>query len=57
MLVRPAGEKGIEVFMLRRSEASHFVPDVYVFPGGTLDESDYSDRALARARGLDDANL
>lgn len=57
MLVRPAGEKGLEVFMLRRSEASHFVPDVYVFPGGTLDASDCSERALARARGIDDANL
>ena len=57
MLVRPAGETGFEVFMLRRSEASHFVPDVYVFPGGTLDEADYSERALARARGVDDEDL
>lgn len=43
--------------MLRRSEASHFVPDVYVFPGGTLDAGDCSERALARARGVDDENL
>lgn len=57
MLVRPAGEAGFEVFMLRRSEASHFVPDVYVFPGGTLDDADCSERALARARGLDDVSL
>jgi 8-oxo-dGTP pyrophosphatase MutT (NUDIX family) len=57
MLVRPAGAKGLEVFMLRRSEASHFVPDVYVFPGGTLDSDDYSQRALARARGVDDDNV
>ncbi|HKU67122.1 MAG TPA: hypothetical protein VJP85_05025 [Candidatus Baltobacteraceae bacterium] len=56
MLVRPAGE-GLEVFMLRRSEASHFVPDVYVFPGGTLDDSDFSERALARACGTDELNL
>lgn len=53
MLVRPAGEANFEVYMLRRSEASHFVPDVYVFPGGTLDEADVSDWALARARGVD----
>src|SRR5690242_16190566 len=46
MLVRPAAR--FEVFMLRRSEASHFVPDAYVFPGGTLSESDLSERALAR---------
>lgn len=57
MLVRPAGETGFEVFMLRRSEASHFVPDVYVFPGGTVDEADFSERALARARGVDDDAL
>jgi 8-oxo-dGTP pyrophosphatase MutT (NUDIX family) len=43
--------------MLRRSEASHFVPDVFVFPGGTLDEADCSERALARARGIDPENL
>src|SRR5579863_5231671 len=37
MLIRPAEHAPFEVFMLRRSEASHFVPDVFVFPGGTLD--------------------
>lgn len=52
MLVRPAGEAKFEVYMLRRSEASHFVPDVYVFPGGTLDESDSTERAFARIRGV-----
>lgn len=57
MLVRPAGRAGFEVFMLRRSEASHFVPDVYVFAGGTLDEADYSERMLARTRGVDDLAL
>ncbi len=36
--------------MLRRSERSHFVPDAYVFPGGTLSELDLSERALARTR-------
>lgn len=57
MLVRPTEETGFEVFMLRRSEASHFVPDVYVFPGGTLDQADVLERSLARARGVDDENL
>ena len=33
-----------EVLMLRRSEGSSFVPNAWVFPGGTLDESD---RAVA----------
>lgn len=49
MLVRPAGAR-FEIFMLRRSQRSHFVPDAYVFPGGTLTESDLSERALARLR-------
>ena len=54
MLVRPAkADERFEVFMLRRSEASHFVPDVYVFPGGTVDAADMSGEALARARGIE----
>ncbi|MHB8432864.1 MAG: NUDIX hydrolase [Candidatus Tyrphobacter sp.] len=40
MLVREAGARGIEVFMLRRSEKSAFAPNVYVFPGGTVDATD-----------------
>lgn len=58
MLVRPSGdEAAFEVYMLRRSETSHFVPDVYVFPGGTLDDADTSERALARARGVNPEDL
>ncbi len=53
MLVRPAGEKRFEVYMLRRSETSHFVPDAYVFPGGVLEPSDTTQQAFARARGID----
>ncbi len=49
MLARPAGAR-FELFMVRRSESSHFVPDAYVFPGGTLSEIDLSERALARTR-------
>jgi len=49
MLAREAGAR-FELFMLRRSEQSHFVPDAYVFPGGTLSEIDLSERALARTR-------
>lgn len=52
MLVRPASTS-FEVFMLRRSEASHFVPDVYVFPGGTVDSQDRTEQAFARACGVD----
>lgn len=49
MLVRRAAP--YEVLMVRRSEASRFVPNAYVFPGGTLAQSDLSERALARLRG------
>jgi 8-oxo-dGTP pyrophosphatase MutT (NUDIX family) len=43
--------------MLRRSEASHFVPDVYVFPGGTLDPADMTEQSFARTCGIDSASL
>ena len=49
MLARPAGAR-FEIFMLRRSGQSHFVPDAYVFPGGTESELDLSEHALARTR-------
>lgn len=43
--------------MVRRSGASHFVPDAYVFPGGTVDASDYEEQTLARVRGIGDGDL
>jgi 8-oxo-dGTP pyrophosphatase MutT (NUDIX family) len=39
MLVRN-GERGLEVFMLRRSLTSVFVGGAYVFPGGAVDDAD-----------------
>lgn len=51
MLARPAGEVGFEVLMLRRSQESHFAPDAYVFPGGTLDQHDMEEEALERTFG------
>lgn len=38
MLVRDAG--GLEVFMVRRVIQSDFMPDVYVFPGGSVQPDD-----------------
>ncbi|HEY0756979.1 MAG TPA: NUDIX hydrolase [Ktedonobacteraceae bacterium] len=38
MLVRDAG--GLEVFMVRRVIQSDFMPDVYVFPGGSVQADD-----------------
>jgi 8-oxo-dGTP pyrophosphatase MutT (NUDIX family) len=42
---------GFEVYMLRRSARSAFVPDAYVFPGGRIDATDSSPEILARVVG------
>ena len=56
MLVRD-GDGGLEVFMLKRSAKSEFVPDTYVFPGGAVDDADRDDPDLpAICVGLDDAD-
>ncbi|GAC1405058.1 MAG: NUDIX hydrolase [Candidatus Velthaea sp.] len=44
-------EGAFEVFMLRRSAKSTFVPDVYVFPGGRVDLVDRSPAARMRVAG------
>src|SRR5437660_12329763 len=50
MLLRDsASGEGIEVFMVRRVIQSDFMPDVYVFPGGSV-QSD--DRAAELAEGV-----
>jgi 8-oxo-dGTP pyrophosphatase MutT (NUDIX family) len=40
VLMRPRAGGGIEVFMVRRHIQSEFAPDVYVFPGGSVDAGD-----------------
>src|SRR5712692_4388640 len=43
MLLRDhASGQGIEVFMVRRVIQSDFMPDVYVFPGGSVSADDRS---------------
>ncbi len=53
MLLRniPAGEgtNGIEVFMVRRVVQSEFMPDIFVFPGGSVTEDD---RLAERTEGV-----
>ena len=39
-LLRSKAGGGVEVFMVRRHVQSEFVPDVFVFPGGSVQESD-----------------
>jgi len=42
MLLRAAAPDGVEVLMLRRTAAMRFAPGAYVFPGGSVDEADFS---------------
>jgi 8-oxo-dGTP pyrophosphatase MutT (NUDIX family) len=42
MLLRPGPPDGVEVLMLRRTAAMKFAPGAYVFPGGSVDEADFS---------------
>jgi 8-oxo-dGTP pyrophosphatase MutT (NUDIX family) len=42
MLLRPGPQDGVEVLMLRRTAAMKFAPGAYVFPGGSVDEADFS---------------
>jgi 8-oxo-dGTP pyrophosphatase MutT (NUDIX family) len=40
VLLRDHAEGGVEVFMVRRHIQSDFAPDVFVFPGGTVNPND-----------------
>ena len=53
MLVRDTAA-GMEVFMIRRTQAAAFVGGAYVFPGGGLDVSDSSADVAAFCAGMDD---
>jgi 8-oxo-dGTP pyrophosphatase MutT (NUDIX family) len=43
------GRRGIEVFMVRRAVQSEFLPDLYVFPGGSVAADD---RSVEQTEGL-----
>jgi 8-oxo-dGTP pyrophosphatase MutT (NUDIX family) len=47
VLVRDAGESGVEVFCVERNKKSRFVGGAIVFPGGKLDPSDAEGAWLA----------
>jgi 8-oxo-dGTP pyrophosphatase MutT (NUDIX family) len=51
VIVARDGTSGIEVYLLRRSSKSPALPDAYVFPGGTLDNTDKSPQARMRLVG------
>jgi 8-oxo-dGTP pyrophosphatase MutT (NUDIX family) len=55
ILLRPDEAGGFEVLLTRRPAEMRFLGGYYVFPGGTVHPSDYSQSMLTRCRGLDGA--
>jgi 8-oxo-dGTP pyrophosphatase MutT (NUDIX family) len=52
VLLRRGGkhsQRALELLLLRRSENARFMPGVWVFPGGSLDQADGADEAGLRA--------
>lgn len=52
ILVRPEASGKFEIFLTRRPVEMNFMGGVYVFPGGSVEEEDYSEEMLERCRGL-----
>jgi 8-oxo-dGTP pyrophosphatase MutT (NUDIX family) len=52
VLVRPDENGSFELLLTRRPSEMRFLGGFYVFPGGTVDQEDYSARVLGRCRGL-----
>lgn len=55
VLVRPGAEGGAEIFMNRRPEKMETYAGAYVFPGGRVEERDWSEKMLGLVRGLSPA--
>ena len=55
VLVRPGTDGGAEIFMNRRPEKMETYAGAYVFPGGRVEEADWSEKMLGRVRGLSPA--
>jgi 8-oxo-dGTP pyrophosphatase MutT (NUDIX family) len=52
IVVRPQSNGGFEVLMTRRAEDMQFLAGFLVFPGGGVEETDWSNRMLSLCRGL-----
>lgn len=49
-------DAGLEVLLLQRTHSAVFMPGVYVFPGGAVDDGDRDPRLASRVRGIDEAS-
>ncbi|ASS76132.1 hypothetical protein CIG75_14970 [Tumebacillus algifaecis] len=49
IFVRDKKEGGLETYLTKRPDTMRFLPGHYVFPGGTMDESDQDPRLAAHA--------
>jgi 8-oxo-dGTP pyrophosphatase MutT (NUDIX family) len=55
ILLRRGGkhaERGLQILLVRRNPEARFMPGVWVFPGGSVDEADGADEAGLRACAL-----
>jgi 8-oxo-dGTP pyrophosphatase MutT (NUDIX family) len=52
VIVRRQDRDGFEVLMTRRPQEMQFLAGFFVFPGGAVENEDWSERMLARCRGL-----
>lgn len=55
VLVRPGPNGGLEIYMNRRPEKMETYAGAYVFPGGRVEEGDWSEKMLGLVRGLSPA--
>ena len=52
ILLRPAQDRGFEVFLTRRPDGMPFLGGMYCYPGGTVTKDDFSPRLIERITGL-----
>lgn len=52
VLVRPNSDGGFEIYLNRRPDKMESYAGIYVFPGGRVEESDYSKAMIGLTRGL-----
>lgn len=55
VIARPDANGGFEILLTRRPPQMRFMGGFYVFPGGTVLESDYAPPVLERCRGISGA--